>query len=87
LRVPAWSAIAPRIGESSAIAMPPMELASPSRKVVIVASTPALQYCFRKSGKNADITVMANAEFAQSYKAQEMTCRQRAFSGSGIALA
>ncbi len=53
--------------------IPPMELARPNRKVVIVASAPSLQYCFRNNGKNADITVMANAEFAQSYSAQEMT--------------
>ena len=57
----------------NAMTMLPMELARPNRKVVTVASAPSLQYCFRNNGKNADITVMANAELAQSYSAQEMT--------------
>src|SRR5881397_1390237 len=65
--------LSPILGERSAMTIPPIELARPSRKVVIVASAPSLQYCFRNSGKNADITVMANAELAQSYSAQEMT--------------
>src|ERR1700694_1176224 len=72
--------MAPRIGERSAITMLPMELARPNRNVVIVASAPSLQYCFRNSGKNADITVIANAEFAQSYSAQDMTFRRSSIS-------
>ena len=41
-----------------------------------VASAPALQYCLKKSGKNPAITVVANAELAQSYSAQEKTPRR-----------
>src|SRR5712691_8759876 len=82
--VPPWSAIAPRIGERSAMTMLPMELARPNRNVVSVASAPSLQYCFRKRGKKADITVMANAELAQSYSAQERTFRRSSISRSGV---
>ena len=63
--------------------MPPIELARPSRNVVSVASASALQYCFKNSGKNADITVMANAELAQSYKAQDMTVLRSSIHSSG----
>src|SRR5256885_15329801 len=78
--------MAPKIGERSAMMMLPMELARPSRKVVRVASAPSLQYCLSNSGKNADITVMANAEFAQSYSAQDMTFRRSSISRSGVVL-
>ena len=56
--------------------MPATELARPSRNVVVTASAPAAQYCLRKSGKNADITVMAKAELAQSYKAHDRIFRR-----------
>ena len=38
--------------------------------------TPALQNCLKNSGKKPAITVVANAEFAQSYSAQAMTGRR-----------
>src|SRR5258705_1842902 len=76
--------MAPRTGERSAMTMLPMELARPNRNVVSVASAPSLQYCFRKSGKKADITVMANAELAQSYSAQEKTLRRSSISRFGV---
>ena len=60
------SAIAPSIGASSATTMLAAELASPSCKVLVAASLCALQYCLRNSGKNAETTISANAEFAQS---------------------
>src|SRR6267378_5578437 len=76
--------MAPRTGERSAMTMLPKELARPNRNVVSVASAPSLQYCFRKSGKKADITVMANAELAQSYSAQERTLRRSSISRFGV---
>ena len=38
-------------------------------------SVPVLQYSLKKMGKNAAMTVVAKAEFAQSYIAQDMTVR------------
>ena len=60
------SAIAPSTGESSATTILAMEFATPSWNVLTVGSSPTLQYCLRNIGKNAEITVTANAEFAQS---------------------
>jgi hypothetical protein len=48
-----------------------MELENPRRAVVSTFATLALQYCEKKIGKNPAITVVANAEFAQSYIAQD----------------
>jgi hypothetical protein len=45
-------------------------LAIPSRKVLTAGSTPAFQYSLKNRGKNPAMTVVANAEFAQSYRAQ-----------------
>src|SRR5262249_4120704 len=42
----------------------------PRRNVLTVASEPALQYCLKKIGKKPAMTVVANEEFAQSYRAQ-----------------
>ena len=67
------SAIAPRKGALRAITIAEMELASPSRAVLTAVSTPALKYCLKKIGKNPAMMVVANAEFAQSYSAQETT--------------
>ena len=39
-------------------------------KVVSVAVTPVLQNFWKKTGKNPAMTVVAKAEFAQSYSAQ-----------------
>jgi len=41
-------------------------LVTPSRYVLSVATTPAFQYCLKKTGKNPAMTVVAKAEFAQS---------------------
>ncbi len=71
-RTPPRSAIAPRIGAASAITRLPSPLTTPSRKVLTEASVPTLQYCLKKIGKKPAITVVANAEFAQSYSAQPM---------------
>src|SRR3954465_12067871 len=60
------SAIAPSTGATSATTMLAAELASPSCSVLAVASVPALQYCFRNRGKNAEMAVSAKAELAQS---------------------
>ena len=50
-----------------------MPLAEPRRNVLSVAATPAFQNCLKNSGKNPAMTVVANAEFAQSYSAQPKT--------------
>jgi hypothetical protein len=50
-----------------------MEFASPRRKVLVVASTPTFQYSLKNTGKKPAITVVAKAELAQSYRAQDMT--------------
>jgi hypothetical protein len=47
-----------------------MELPNPSWAVLTLTSAPALQNCLKKIGKNPAITVVAKAEFAQSYSAQ-----------------
>ncbi|MGD9320752.1 MAG: hypothetical protein PVH99_12335, partial [Desulfobacteraceae bacterium] len=49
------------------------ELAMPNRKVLVVTSTPVLQYCLKNTGKNPAMTLVAKAELAQSYKDQEIT--------------
>jgi hypothetical protein len=41
-------------------------LALPSQTVLTVGATPAASVCLKNTGKNATITVVANAEFAQS---------------------
>jgi hypothetical protein len=51
-----------------------MPLAIPNQNVLSVADTPVLQYCLKNTGKNTTMTVVANAEFAQSYAAQATTC-------------
>ena len=50
----------------------PLRHAEPER--ALGRRTPALQYCLKNTGKNTTMTVVANAEFAQSYSAQETTC-------------
>ena len=60
------SAIAPSIGASKATTILAAELAMPSCKVLDAESPSALQNCLRNSGKKAETTVSANAEFAQS---------------------
>ena len=47
-----------------------LETATPSQNVLSVADCPLLQKSLKKIGKNPAITVVENAEFAQSYKAQ-----------------
>ena len=53
-----------------------MPLARPSRKVLTATSAPALQYCLKNTGKKPAMTVVANAELAQSYSAQDSTGRR-----------
>ena len=53
--------------------MPAMEFARPKRKVLVVAATLTFQYFLKNTGKNPAMTVVAKAELAQSYRAQEMT--------------
>ena len=60
------SAIAPSTGASSAITAAPRPFSTPSRNVLSVATTPAFQYSLKNTGKNPAMTVVANAEFAQS---------------------
>ena len=60
------SAIAPSTGARTAISRLAMPLVRPRRNVLSVATTPAFQYCLKKTGKNPAITVQAKAEFAQS---------------------
>jgi len=43
--------------------------------VLVAASTPEFQYSLKKTGKKPAITVVAKAEFAQSYMAQPHFCR------------
>jgi hypothetical protein len=66
LRRPALSATAPNKGASTATMKPATPLAMPSRAVLVVGSTPTLQNFWKNSGKNPAITVVANAELAQS---------------------
>jgi hypothetical protein len=51
-------------------------LAMPRRYVLSVATTPAFQYCLKNTGKKPAMTVVAKAEFAQSYNAQATTGRR-----------
>ena len=44
----------------------PMELARPSRKVLVETSTPLHQYYLKKMGKNPAMMLVAKAELAQS---------------------
>jgi hypothetical protein len=66
--------MAPRKGATSATVIPAKELARPSLAVLKAVSVPALQNCLKKIGKNPAMTVVAKAEFAQSYMAQARTC-------------
>jgi hypothetical protein len=57
--------------------MATIKLAVPIEKASLEELTPAsvltLQYVLKKIGKKAAITLVANEEFAQSYKAQDIT--------------
>ena len=59
------------MGAIIATIIPAIELAKPSRAVETVASTPWDQYFLKNMGKNPAMTVVAKAELAQSYMAQE----------------
>ncbi len=41
-----------------------------------MGSTPVLQYCWKNTGKKPASTVVAKAELAQSYSAQETVSRR-----------
>ena len=45
---------------------------------------PVAQYDLKNTGKNPAMTVVANAEFAQSYKAQDHCARRRLPAGPGF---
>ena len=53
-----------------------MLFAMPSCAVLTEASAPALQNCLKKTGKKPAMTVVANAELAQSQSAQAITGRR-----------
>jgi len=67
------SAMEPRSGATIATITPAREFAIPSLAVLTVASDPELQYSLKNTGKKPAMTVVANAEFAQSYNAQLKT--------------
>jgi len=58
--------MAPSAGAISAMQRLATPLVTPSLYVLSVATTPAFQYCLKKTGKNPAMTVVAKAEFAQS---------------------
>ncbi len=64
------SAIDPSTGASAATIIPAIEFAIPNLAVLTVMSAPVLQNCLKNIGKNPAMTVVANAELAQSYSAQ-----------------
>ena len=66
LRAVPRSAMAPSTGARMATVTPAREFTNPSRAVLTVGSTPALQTFLKKMGKNPAMTVVAKAEFAQS---------------------
>jgi hypothetical protein len=43
-----------------------MPFAVPNQTVLVVGAIPAASVCLKNTGKNATITVVANAELAQS---------------------
>ena len=59
--------MAPRIGATRATRIPAAELANPSWAVLTTGSVPTVQYSLKKIGKKEAMTVVAKAEFAQSY--------------------
>ena len=65
--------MAPKTGAIRATNRLATELARPSWAVLMLTSAPELQYCLKKIGKNPAMTVVAKAEFPQSYKAQPQT--------------
>ncbi len=66
LRAPPRSAIAPSTGPKATITRLAMELARPSRKVMVELASPALQTSRKKIGKKPANMTVAKAELAQS---------------------
>ena len=60
------SASAPSQGAVSASTRLEMPFAVPNQTVLVVGAMPAASVCLKNTGKNATITVVANAELAQS---------------------
>ena len=56
----------PSTGASTTMTILARELAAPSWKVLTEALFPALQYSLKNNGKKPAMTVVANAELAQS---------------------
>ena len=69
--LPVKSAIAPKIGANTTIMNPEIELTVPSKAVEATSVNSPAQKDLKKRGKKPANTVVANTEFAQSYKAQE----------------
>src|SRR5882757_2374897 len=67
--------MAPRVGARIATTKLLTPLTQPSLKVLSAAGTPTgVQYALKNTGKKPAITVVAKAEFAQSYSAHASTC-------------
>ncbi len=67
---PRTSAIAPSTGPITAVIVTAIVVAHAKRAVASVGERPAAAKSLKKRGKTAVITVVWNAEFAQSYMAQ-----------------
>src|SRR5262245_54565341 len=67
------SASAPSQGAVTASIRLEMPFAVASHWVLSIGAAPTVSVCLKNTGKNATITVVAKAEFAQSYSAQENT--------------
>ena len=65
------SATAPRKGERKATIIAAAELAMPRQRVLYAGSDGSAQYALKNKGKNPAMTVVAKAELAQSYMAQD----------------
>jgi hypothetical protein len=78
-RVPPLSAIAPSNGANIATIRLAVETETPSQKVLSVGWLPSLQKSLKKIGKKPAMTVVAKAEFAQSYITQPNTAFRSLF--------
>src|SRR6186713_964650 len=75
LRAPPASANAPSAGAINAMSRLASELVRPRRNEVSEASAPAPQYSLNRIGAKPAITVVLNAELAQSYMDQAFMAR------------
>lgn len=63
------------MGASNATTRLAREFPAPRSAVLVLTSMPKLQYFLKKMGKNPAMTVVAKAEFAQSYIAHPQMAR------------